>query len=796
MKQQTDKLKLSVERLKTTISHNDFPFATTDKLKPYYGILGQDRAVTALQFGVAMQQSGYHMYVMGRPGSGRNSYVKAFLDKEAKRQTTPHDYLYVNNYRLTREPFVLALPAGMANIFRDDFEQLLDNLLATFPAAFEHPSYQQQKARVEQEFNQQYDRAIDTVEKAALKHSIALFKDTNTISFTPVKGGKMMDEAEFASLPDDEREAFHQHISHLEILLNEALVGLPQWKRESSDKMRKLNRQTINRAIAPLFRPLHDKYKGMAKIQDFLQATKEQLHKTVIELLVEESEEAREDAEKKEALTSEFAPNLVVARDKTAGAPVIHESHPSYRNLFGRVEYSSDLGTLVTNFRHICPGSLHQANGGYLIIDADKLLTEPHVWDALKRALKEEEIRLESLVSELGLVNTISLNPQPIPLKVKIVLIGDRETYHLLQAYDSDFHKLFKVTVDFDDEILLNEETKDGFARLMQTYVEKNLFKPLTSAAVARLIEHSLRLAENKSKLSASFRDMFDLVSEANCLRRMARDKLIEVEHIERALHGQEWRTNRLSSEIMDDMLDNTILIDTQGEYVGKINGLTVLDLGNNCIGTPSRISATVFPGTAGIVDIEREAELGQAIHSKGVMILSGYLGQKYAQDFPLNLTANIALEQSYGKVDGDSASLAELCCLISAITQIPLSQSLALTGSINQYGEVQAVGGINEKIEGFFKLCEKRGLTGNQGVIIPAANVKNLMLNQPVVEAVTADKFAIYAINKVDQALELLTHRPVGELDENHQYPTNSINGIAITKLKKLAELANNHHH
>ncbi|MCL6417590.1 AAA family ATPase [Aestuariirhabdus sp. Z084] len=781
--------RLSPQQLSAPVSASEFPFANTDKLKPYLGILGQERAVTAIQFGVAMQQTGYNIFVMGDEGSGRASFVNEFLQSEGKRQQTPSDFLYVNNFDEPRKPLMLELPAGTATQLQQDTQKLIGQLLDTFPAAFEHPSYQQQKSAIERTFNRQYDQVIDEVEKEALKREVALYRDANTVSFTPMIEGRAMEETEFAQLSEEVREQFHRHINELEEMLNDALLPLPQWKRESSEQFRKLTQQTIARSIAPLIEPLEKRHRQVPGLLGYLKRMRKQLHRLIPEKLIDEkTQEMRDATESRALLEDELSPNIMVSREPSSGAPVIHEPHPSYKNLFGRVEFSGDMNALNTSFRQVCGGSLHLANGGFLIIEAEKLLGEPFAWDSLKRALKERRLQMESPYSELGIINGITLDPEPMPLHTKVVLIGKRSTYYLLQQLDADFSSLFRVLADFDERIKREEGSLTAFARLMQTFSENEQFSSLGADAVARLVEYSCRLAEHQQYLSAQFNRIFNLLSEANFVRRLAEDEVLSADHVERALQAQQERSGRVSELQLEQISDGTVLIQTQGNSVGKINALTVYQLGDNQFGTPARITATVYPGSRGVVDIEREASLGQALHSKGVMILSGYLGQRYARHFPLAISANLAMEQSYGLIDGDSASLAELCCLLSAITELPIDQSLAITGSVNQYGEVQAIGGVNEKIEGFFDLCQVRGLNDRQGVIIPLANRINLMLRQDVIDAVAAERFHIYAVNEVDQAMELLTGVSPGTADEGGSYSPESINALAIERLQEIS--------
>lgn len=781
------RLRLAPEALTRRFSPEQFAFTNTDDLEPFRGVLGQERAVEALQFGVAMPRPGYNVYVMGEPGTGRFSFVKRYLKAEGKRQQTPSDWLYVNHFDDTREPRALELPSGSAGDFIADMNGLIDNLLATFPAVFEHPSYQQKKGAIDRAFNQRYDRALDVIERASLEKDVALYRDASNVAFTPMADGKALDEAEFAQLPEHVREQFHEDIALLEERLNEELASLPQWKRESNNQLRQLNEETITLALEPLLAPLSEKYAENAAVCAYLQSVQLNLLRTVVEQLVEDS---KTDAVARKMLEEQYAPSLVVGHHHDGGAPVVFEPHPTYDNLFGRIEYSTDQGALYTSYRQLRPGALHRANGGFLILEAEKMLGEPFVWDALKRALQSRKLKMESPLGELGRVATVSLTPQVIALNVKLVIIGSRQLYYALQDHDPDFQEMFRVLVDFDEDMPMVDENLEQFAQLLRTRTNEEGMAPLTSDAVARLATYSARLAENQARLSARIGDLFQLVSEADFIRQLANDEMTDAGHIERALKAKATRTGRVSQRVLDDMLAGIILIDTQGAAIGKCNGLTVLEVGDSAFGMPARISATVYPGGSGIVDIEREVNLGQPIHSKGVMILTGYLGSRYAQEFPLAISASIALEQSYGYVDGDSASLGEACTLISALSRTPLKQCFAITGSINQFGEVQAVGGVNEKIEGFFRLCEARGLTGEQGVIIPRANVATLMLDERVLQAVESGTFHVYAVSQADEALSLLVGEEAGVPDEKGQFTEGSVNARVVERLREIAEM------
>ncbi|MBU2156373.1 MAG: AAA family ATPase [Gammaproteobacteria bacterium] len=780
-------LRLAPEALTRPFSPEQFNFTNTEDLEPFRGVLGQERAVEALQFGVAMPRPGYNVFVMGEPGTGRFSFVKRYLKAEAKRLETPADRFYVNHFDEPREPRALELPSGTAGEFLADINGLIDNLLATFPAVFEHPSFQQKKNAIDRAFNKRYDQALDVVERLSLEKNVALYRDSSNIAFTPMLDGKALDEAEFAQLPEAERERFHADIATLEERLNEELSSLPQWKRESSNLLRQLNEETITVALQPLLTPLSQKYAENAEVCAYLQAVQVNLLKTVVDQLVEVE---KADAQTRKLLEEQYCPSLVVGHHAQGGAPVVFEPHPTYDNLFGRIEYNTDQGALYTSYRQLRPGALHRANGGFLILEAEKMLGEPFVWDALKRALQSRQLKMESPLGDLGRIATVTLTPQMIPLHLKVVIIGSRQLYYTLQDLDPDFQEMFRVLVDFDEDIPLADDSLEQFAQLMKTRTSEEGMAPLSAAAVARVATYSARLAEHQGRLSARIGDLFQLVSEADFIRSLAGDEVTDAGHIERALKAKATRTGRVSARIIDDMLAGIILIDTAGAAVGKCNGLTVLEVGDSAFGVPARISATVYPGGSGIVDIEREVNLGQPIHSKGVMILTGYLGSRYAQEFPLEISASIALEQSYGYVDGDSASLGEVCTLISALSRTPLKQCFAITGSINQFGEVQAVGGVNEKIEGFFRLCEARGLTGEQGAIIPHSNVTTLMLDERVLQAVRAGQFHIYAVRQVDEALSLLVGADAGSPNEQGQFPAGSVNARVVERLRDIAAM------
>lgn len=754
--------------------------------------IGQDRARTALEFAIGMDMPGYNLYVMGEPALGRFTLVQEILQQAASEKATPEEWCYLNNFDDERVPNTLRLLPGEGRLLVKKLEALIDELLDTFPAAFDNPGYQRKKKAIHRAFDQRYEQAIERVEKKALEKQVVLYEENGAVSFSPIIDGKPLDDQEFSKLTEEQRQYFYGLVSELETILNEQLLELPQWKRELSESLRSLRKDTIEQAIKPMLKQLEHHYSAELGVLKYLKEMRSHLVKAVLELLPDESDgEKAEDPPSREFFIEEFVPNVLVHYETMSGAPIIFEPNPSYGNLFGRVEYNSASGALFTNYRMVRPGALHKANGGYLILDADRLLSQPAVWDALKLALKAGEVVIDTL-SEHAVTNSTIITPKAIPLNVKVVLLGSRDLYYLVQDFDDEFNELFRVLADFENYLPLSRQTVSDMTLQIKLQMQQMHFSELSECGLKQLLLFSFRQAEHQRKLSARFADVLELVREACYYAKQQQADTLTAQHVKQALAGKQYRTGRISEGFLEDIQEGQILIDTEGLAVGKINGLTVLEIGDTAFGTPARISATVFAGSSGVVDIEREVELGKAIHSKGVLLLTGYLGAKYAREFPLTLSANIAMEQSYGHIDGDSASLAEVCALISAITDIPIKQSLAVTGSINQHGQVQAIGGVNEKIEGYFRLCQSRGLTGEQGVVIPASNQLNLVLRDEVITAVAAGQFHIYIVRNVDEALELLLGEVAGERNSRGQYPKKSINGKALARLAAIAELVN----
>jgi len=785
-------LPLTIDQLYKSCELELLPFKNTSTLEKFSGFFGQSRALEAMTFGVGMRRPGYNFFVMGNPHTGRFSFAMDMLKSVAKKERKPSDWVYINNFEEGRSPIAIHLTAGKAVKLKRDNLALLEAIATQLPAAYESPNFQRKKSKIEKDFNSLYDQAIDNVEQQAREHSIALYRDGGTIGFTPISEGLAMDEAQFSQLDEELRQSFSLNISKLEDILGESLTSLPVWRREAAEKLKRLETDTAIQAVEPLLDKIKQTYNDRPKLIDYYKDMLKHVANNADDFLHDEkSSELLTDTSRRAMLQEWYGINLLVDNSKTKGAPVIYEAHPTYENLFGRVEYVTELAALATSYQRIRAGALHKANGGYLLLDAEKLLEMPHVYSALKRALKAHELRIEHPLADTAAASSISQSPVPVELKVKVALVGSRNTYYVLQGFDPDFEKTFRVVVDFDESVPRTDKSVRNYARLIKTLADQEGLAAFTRSAIARLVEHSSRSADDTAMLSSHIGNIVDLLCEADFKRAQGDDELVTDRHVNLALEAQEARTGRLSEKIYESILNNVVLIDSAGKQIGKCNGLTVLQVGDVSFGTPARITATVFPGEQGILDIEREADLGQSIHSKGVLILSGYLGYKYAKGFPIKISANIAMEQSYGAIDGDSASLAEVCALISSLTKIAISQTFAITGSINQYGEVQAIGGVNEKIEGFFEICKRRGFAGGpQAVIVPKANIRNMMLKKEVLDAVIAEQFFIYVVESVDQCLALLMGRDVGSLDGDDNFTTGSVNAIAVDCFEKMSKV------
>ena len=767
-------LRLAPPQLRRRCDLSAAGFATTDDLQEPDGILAQARAVDAIRFGIGMRSDGYNLFAMGPDGHGRHTTVRNLLAERAAREPLPSDWCYVFNFETPHRPMRLDLPAGRALQFRQDMQRLVEDLQAGIPAAFETDEYRARRQEIETEFNERQEQGVSAVGEKARSGGIALLRTPSGFAFAPMHKDGVMEPDKFRALPAEEQKRLESAIAALQAELEKVIEDVPKWRREAQRKLRELNRQVTRSAVASLLEDLRNEWGALPQVRQYLARVQEDV--------LDHAEHFRQPkegeqptlfgipmprAEASESPLRRYQVNVLVEHSKSQGAPVVYEDNPNYGNLIGRVEHIAQMGTLLTDFTLIKAGALHRANGGYLVLDALKLLMQPFSWDMLKRALRSREIRAESPAQAYSLISTVSLEPEPIPLDVKVVLVGERYIYYLMHAYDPEFRELFKVPSDFEEDTERGEGTELAHARVIATLARREKFRPLERAAVERVIEHQAREAGDAERLSLHLRGLVDLLRETDFWAADAGRTVVTSADVTRALQARENRLDRVRDRMLQETLRGTLLVSSAGERVGQVNGLAVMQLGGFAFGMPNRITARVRLGGGKVVDIERETEMGGPIPSKGVLILSGFLAGRYAVRQPLSLAASLVFEQSYSGVEGDSASSAELYALLSALAEAPLRQSLAVTGSVNQHGDVQAIGGVNEKIEGFFDLCSARGLEGSQGVVIPASNVKHLMLQDRVIDAVKAGRFHLYAVETVDQGIEILTGLPAERVNQ-----------------------------
>lgn len=771
------------------------PFKTTAELDGEDVSVGQSRALTALDFGVRIRNSGYNLFVLGRSGSQRHRIVEEFLAAHDGGRTRPCDWVYLNNFDDERKPIAVSLPAGKGAGLCTDMAKLVEELREAISAAFSSDEYRSAVEELNQEFEDRHRAAVEALQEEAKRRDTSLVPTPRGFAIAPMSRGELLSDEQFERLGAEEKKRKTDAMEQVSAKLRQHIEQLPQWHKEHRQRLKELNHEFTDRAASLLIEQLAARYEDCPQLDEYLAKLRENVLRNAHDFHPAEEQALLPGMNPRETLTR-YAVNLLVDHSVDGGIPIVYENNPNIQNLLGRIEHVAQFGALTTNFTMIRPGALHRANGGFLILDADRLLMEPLAWSALKRALSSGVIRIESLGELLSLVSTVSLEPQEIPFDVKVVLIGERTIYYLLSEYDPDFSELFKVAADFENRIDRTPENTVRYGRLIGNLARREGLLPLSREAVARTIDHSARLLGDSEKLTTKLRDVSDLVREANFWAAEERAETIGPTHVQKAVDSQIRRLDRLRSEVQEEIARNSILIDTDGSKVGQVNGLSVLELGSFSFGEPSRITAGIRIGEGSIVDIERETELGGPIHSKGVLIVSSYLRSRYARNIPLSISASLVFEQSYGGVEGDSASVAETCALLSAIAELPIKQTLAVTGSVNQHGQVQVIGGVNEKIEGFFDTCSTRGLTGTQGVLIPKDNVQHLMLRRDVVEAAASGRFNIYPIETVDDAISLLTGAAAGTRNGKGNFPRGTVNYLVERNLRKLAEQRRSYDH
>ncbi len=774
---------LAIEFLSTRCDPKQFKFSTTAELSELTEPVGQDRAMSAIDFGVHIQQNGFNLYLLGPEGTGKHSLIKTVLNTQAVHEPTPDDWCYVNNFSSPNKPIALRLPAGLGPTLQKDMENLIEELGVGIPAIFDSSEFRSKIQALEEELKTKQDNWLKQLHDKAKQKGLAIITTSQGFAVSPVQDGKILTIKEFNEWPDEERQQTEKKIAEIRHDLSEMLVQIAHWHTEKKSHQKKIQREFTLVVVDRLIVSLKAKYHSLEQVQNYLQAVEADIIENAHEFL-----QTMEKTVDSKLFLIAYQVNVLVTHPPGAGAPVIFEDHPNHANLIGRTEYMSQYGALTTNFTLIRPGCLHLANGGYLILDAVQVLAQPYSWDSLKRTLYAQKITLESLNQVLGFPSTLTLEPEAIPIKIKVILLGERSLYYFLCEHDPNFADLFKVAADFSNHIPRNKNNFLIFARLLATISKQENLLPLNRHAVAKMIDHSSRLANDTQRLFTNMRCLVYLLHEANYWAKQAGRSLIKAADIEHAIHEQIYRANRIKTRIHEDFNRNLLLITTKGKKIGQVNGLSVIQLGNYSFGLPSKITATARLGKGEVVDIEREVELGGALHSKGVLILSGFLSGRYLVDHHLSIAASLVFEQNYGEVEGDSASVAELAALLSAIGHLPIFQSLAITGSINQYGVVQPIGNVNEKIEGFFEVCQTKGLNGDQGVIIPQSNVQHLMLNKEVLSAVKKRKFSVYAVEDIDEVMTLLTGLPAGKRTKKGFYLENTVNGRIERSLLKYA--------
>lgn len=783
---------LPSEHLYHTCNLSSLAFESTQDLEPIIEHLGQARAIDALKFGIGMKHDGYNLYVLGSTGLGKHTTVKKILDKESAKSSTPDDWCYVNNFEQHHNPHCLKLPAGRACQLRSHMDNLIDDILAAIPATFESDEYQNQSQSIFDEYKEREEKAFQELSEKADKKKIVMLRTPGGYTLGPTKNGEILTPENFDKLSEKEQETIKQDINHIEEELKNIIRQLPIWQKEKREKIKQLNREFSQLTVDQFVESIKSSYQDLPEVLEYINTVQKDIIENV-DAFRKYGEEKKSGTNNHDAIKLAFAMyqvNVLVDNSNTQGAPVIYEDNPTYLNLLGRVEHMAQLGTLLTNFTLIKSGALHRANGGYLILDIRKLLMSPFAWEGLKRVIHGGEIRIESLEQMLSLASTTSLQPEPIPVDVKVVLTGSRLLYYLLNEYDPEFSLLFKVAADFSEDIDWSDENLELYAQLIASLQKENQLSHITKNGVERIIEHCARMADDGEKISLHLGNLLDLLRESDYWAKQEGHKQILDKDVQKVIDTRRYRLDQIRERVHEQVLRGNYLLDTEGEKVAQVNGLSVIQIGDYAFGRPSRITATARLGSGKVIDIEREADLGGAIHSKGVLILSSYLANHYAKDQPLALSATLVFEQSYGMVEGDSASAAELCALLSALSEIPIKQNIAITGSVNQHGDIQAIGGVNEKIEGFFDICNARGLTGNQAVIIPDSNVKHLMLRKDVRDAVDSKQFSIYAVTSIDEVIQLLTDKEIGVADSKGRYPDGTINYYVQQRLDKLKKL------
>ena len=792
------KIELTPKDLKNYCSISKFNFETTEELEPTEKGIGQERGIVALEFGLNVDVNGYNLYVEGPSGVGKTMYTKNYLNKISKKKKAPCDWCYLYNFDNPNEPIALSLPAGQGIEFQETMESFIKDVKADINKTFNNEDFEKEKALIKQEYEQKRTTLLAKLNEKSMKHGFEVKTAQNGIYMMPIYEGKTLPEEEFNKLDDKIKQEFEEKSNIVQEYIMSTISEIKLIEKESEKKIQEWQSNISLLTVNVHINYIKSKYKRNKKISQFLDNIKKDIVKNVSLFLDKPVQSQSSTGQMQPGQHREpskpwlnYRVNLFVDNSKLEGAPVIMDSNYSFQNIFGKLEYENYMGTLRTDYTMLKSGLLHKANGGYIIFQAEDLLTNPICYENLKRVLRIKEIGIDNSLEQRNTMVMISLKPEPIPLDLKVILIGNANIYHTLLSMDPDFRKLFKIKVEFADDAPRNDENVLRLARFMHAFCEKENLPHLDKNAVARMIEYASRLADDKTKLSTKFNDLSQVIAEAGTWAQLSRSKVVTENFVNKAISEKYQRVRKYDEKYSEMIKDNTLLISTSGFEVGQINGLTIMSVGDYSFGKPAKITVNTFTGKSGIINIEREVELSGSTHSKGVLILSGYIGELFAQNIPLSLSASICFEQLYNGVDGDSASSTELYALLSSLSNVPINQAIAVTGSVNQKGEIQPIGGVNEKIEGFFQVCKMRGLDGSHGVLIPIQNVKNLNLNDEVVEAVKNKTFHIYAVSTIEEGIEVLTGVPAGKRDKEGNFPAGTINYLAYEKLKKYADVS-----
>lgn len=790
-----NKNELSYKKLKTTCNPNIFNFETTSDLEPIKGGIGQDRGIKALEFGLNVDINGYNLYLEGPTGVGKTMYTKNYLDTISKKKKVPQDWCYIYNFDNPNEPIALNLAAGQGKVFRDTMDRFIKDIKTDIKQTFNNEDFEKEKVLIKQEYEDKRTALMTKLNEKSAKYGFQVKSANNGIYMMPVVNGKTIEQEEFEKLDDKVKQEYEDKSSIVQQHVMDAISEIKSIQQESEKKVNEWQSNVALLTINAHINYIKSNFKRNRKITKFLDDIKKDILKNIDAFLAPDEKDNKNSMQGPKIESPKpwlnYRVNLFVDNSATEGAPVIMDSNYSYPNIFGKLEYENYYGSLKTYYTMLKPGLLHIANGGYIIFQAADLVSNSLCYETLKKVLRTKQLGIDNLVEQRSSMVMVSLKPEPIPLDLKVILIGNENIYQTLLSVDYDFRKLFKIKVEFEDDAPMTLENSNKLARVISGFCETEELPPLDKSAMSKIIEFASRLCNNQEKLSTRFSELTQIVGEACTWAKLAKEKVVTAEIINKTLQEREERVQKYNEKYIEMITDNTLLIDTSGYQVGQINGLTVLSIGDYAFGLPTRITASTYVGKNGIINIEREVELSGSSHSKGVLILNGYLGDLFAQDMPLSLTASLCFEQLYNGVDGDSASSTELYAILSSLSGIPINQSIAVTGSVNQKGEIQPIGGVNEKIEGFFKICKLRGLDGSHGVMIPALNEKNLNLSDEVVEAVKNNLFHIYTISTIEEGIELLTGVPAGRKDSNGKFPAGSINYLAYEKLKKFAQIS-----